>query len=278
MRSGLYKVLFLASIILVNASCSSYKQVPYFQDLDHTKISQENVENYSPLKIQGGDLLGINVASLSPENEFATSNTRVTGNENSNLGSPKANVGQGSDNSNPNPVYGYRVNQDGEIVVPYLGKMKVIGMTTDELAAKLSPQLAQYLKQPVVSIRVLNFKISVLGDVLRPDVFTVQNEHITIIEALGLAGDLNITAKRRNVLLIREVDGKRQFMPVDLTSRKIFSSPYYYLQNNDVIYVEPDRTKYAPLDLGYRSLNTTLTIVSALGVIATSYFLYHNSK
>lgn len=278
MRLNLYKVFFPALIILFNASCSSYKKVPYFQDLDHTKVSQENIDNYSPLKIQSGDLLGVNVASLSPDNEFAPSNSRVTGNDNSNSGSSKSNIGQGADNSNPNPVYGYRVSQQGEITVPYLGKIKVSSLTTDELAAKLTSQLGLYLKQPVVNVRILNFKISVLGDVLRPDVFSVQNERITIIEALGLAGDLNITAKRKNALLIREVNGERQFMPVDLTSKKIFSSPYYYLQNNDVIYVEPDRTKSAPFDLGYRSLNTTLAIISALGVIVTSYFLYHNSK
>lgn len=277
MRSSLSKV-FLLIIILFTTSCSSYKQIPYFQDLNHSVVSEESIDNYSPLKIQAGDLLGINVASLSPENEFSSSNPRVTGNDNMNTGSAKSNIGQGADNSNPNPVYGYRVNQKGEIIIPYLGKVQVKGLTTDELAAKLAPQLEQYLKQPVVNIRVLNFKVSVLGDVLRPDVFSVQNERITIMEALGLAGDLNITAKRRNVLLIREVDGKRQFMPVDLTSKNIFSSPYYYLQNNDVIYVEPDRIKYAPLDRGYRTLNTTLAIVSALGVVVTSYFLYHNSN
>lgn len=278
MRSDLYKVFLLALVILFTASCSRYHQVPYFQDLDHTKISEESIDNYSPLKIQSGDLLGINVASLSAENEFKSSKDRVTGNETTSIGSPRANVPEGTDNSNPNPVFGYRVNQQGEIFIPYLGKMKVAGMTTDALAAKLTPALEQYLKQPVVSVRVLNFKISVLGDVLRPDVFSVQNERITIVEALGLAGDLNITAKRKDVILIREIDGKRQFLPVDLTSKNVFSSQYYYLQNNDVIYVQPDRTKYAPTDLGYRSLNTTLAVISALGVIVTSYFLYHNSN
>ncbi|WP_214070559.1 polysaccharide biosynthesis/export family protein [Mucilaginibacter sp. dw_454] len=276
MRSNLNKVFFLV-LMLFCFSCSNYSKLPYFQDLDHKKISEESINNYSPFKIQGGDLLGITVASLTPENEFNT-NERITGTNLPNASTSRANVPQGTDNANPNPVYGYRVNQDGEIVVPYLGKLKVSGMTTDEIAAKLAPQLEQYLKQPVVSVRVLNFKVSVLGDVLRPDVFSVQNERITIMEALGLAGDLNITAKRKNVLLIREVDGKRQYLPIDLTSKNIFSSPYYYLRNNDVIYVEPDRIKYAPLDLGYRSLNTTLAVISALGVIVTSYFLYHNSK
>jgi polysaccharide export outer membrane protein len=277
MRSSIKQVFFIA-VILFSMSCSSYKTIPYFQDLDHTKISQENIDNYSPLKIQAGDLLGINVNSLSPTNEFAAANTRVSGDAGGTGSVNKSNLPNGADNTNTNPVFGYRVDLKGEINLPYLGKMKVAGTTTDEVAAKLTPQLEQYLKQPIVNIRILNFKVSVMGDVLRPDVFTVQNERITIIEALGLAGDLNITAKRKNVLLIREYDGKREYLPIDLTSKKLFTSSYYYLQNNDVIYVEPDRIKYAPLDRGYRTLTTLLTAISAAGVVVTSYFLYYNSK
>ncbi|MCC8426196.1 polysaccharide biosynthesis/export family protein [Mucilaginibacter sp. UR6-11] len=278
MRSNASKVFFLA-VLLFSMSCSSYKTIPYFQDLDHTKISQESIDNYTPLKIQPGDLLGINVNSLSPVNEFSSANTRINGNnDNNGGGTNKSNIPNGSENTNANPVFGYRVSPAGEIDLPYLGKMKVTGMTTDGLAAKLNPLLEQYLKQPIVNIRILNFKISVMGDVLRPDVYTIQNERITIMEALGLAGDLNITAKRKNVILIREYDGKREYLPVDLTSKKIFSSPYYYLQNNDVIYVEPDRIKYAPLDRGYRTLTTVLAVITTAGVVVTSYFLYHNSK
>lgn len=277
MRSTLSKVVLLA-IILCYTSCSTYKQIPYFQDLDHTKVSEENINNYSPLKIHSGDLLGISVASLSTENQFKNTNSRVTGADYLGTNSTRSNIGQGADNSNPNPVYGYRVNQQGEITIPYLGKITVSGITTDELAAKLTAELEQYLKQPVVNIRILNFKVSVLGDVVRPDVFSIQNERITIMEALGLAGDLTITAKRKNVLLIREIDGKRQFLPIDLTSKNLFSSPYYYLQNNDVIYVEPDRIKYAPFDRGYRGLMATVAFISGVGVIITTYFLYHNSS
>ncbi|MES2807199.1 MAG: polysaccharide biosynthesis/export family protein [Bacteroidota bacterium] len=273
--SHLRKVLF-AVVVFFTASCSNYKQISYFQDLDHKRITQEAVDNYSPLKIQVGDLLGINVASASPVNEFAPANNRVTGNIETGA-SNKANVPLGQENSNNNPIFGYRVSSTGEVTVPYLGKVKATGISTDELAAKLRPLLEPYLKDPIPSVRILNFKISVVGDVLRPDVFNIQNERITIMEALGLAGDLNITAKRRNVLLIREYEGKREYLPIDLTSKKIFSSPYYYLQNNDVIYVEPDRTKYAPVDRGFRTLTTILAAISAAGVVVTSYFLYYNS-
>jgi polysaccharide export outer membrane protein len=277
MISNLKKVFFIA-LMFFNISCSTYQTIPYFQDLDHTKISQESIDNFSPLKIQAGDLLGINVTSLSTNNEFSSGNARVNGSNESGGGNGKVNIPLGTENTTNNPVFGYRVNAAGEINLPYIGRIKVIGTTTDDLAAKLIPQLEQYLKQPIVNVRILNFKISVIGDVLRPDIFTVQNERITIIEALGLAGDLNITAKRKNVLLIREYDGKREYMPIDLTSKKIFTSPYYYLQNNDVIYVEPDRTKYAPLDRGYRTFSLLLSSISAASVVFSAYFLYYNSK
>jgi len=277
MISYLKKVFFIA-LIFFNISCSTYRTIPYIQDLDHTKISQESIDNFSPLKIQSGDLLGINVTSLSANNEFSSGNARVNGSNETGGENGKVNIPLGTENTNNNPVFGYRVNAAGEINIPYIGRIRVIGTTTDELSTKLTPQLEQYLKQPIVNVRILNFKISVVGDVLRPDVFTVQNERITIIEALGLAGDLNITAKRKNVLLIREYDGKREYLPIDLTSKKIFTSPYYYLQNNDVIYVEPDRTKYAPIDRGYRTFSLLLSGISAASVVFSAYFLYYNSK
>jgi polysaccharide export outer membrane protein len=279
MRSNLKKVFFLA-VILFNMSCTAYKNIPYFQDLDHKTITQENIDNYSPLKIQPGDLLGINVSSTSTAEAlapFISNSNRVTGNNNDGANN-RSNTPQGLDNANTNPVFGYRVSPKGEIEMPLVGTVKAAGLTTDELTKKLTPQVEQYVKKPVLSIRILNFKISVLGDVLRPDVFSVQNERITIIEALGLAGDLNITAKRKNVLLIREYEGKREYLPIDLTSKKLFSSPYYYLQNNDVIYVEPDRTKYAPLDRGYRTLTLLISAVSVASVLVTAYVLYYNGN
>src|SRR5690606_3016617 len=118
---------------------------------------------------------------------------------------------------------------------------------------------------PSVNVRIVNFKISVLGDVARPDVYPIRNERITVLEALSLAGDLNITAKRKNVLLIREQDAKRQYIPIDLNSKTLFTSDYYYLKSNDVLYIQADKTKYAPYDIGYR--NATL-LVSALSVVA----------
>jgi polysaccharide export outer membrane protein len=278
MRSNFTKILFVALFFF--SSCTPYKNIPYFQDLDHSKITEQPITNYTPIKIQPGDLLGLNVTSQSPPEANAVFNSslnRVTGTDD-NTGGNKLGGGVGSENAGSNPIFGYRVNDKGEIELPDIGVINVAGFTTDELAAKLTPQLAQYLAKPIVNVRLLNFKISVSGDVLRPDVFTIQSERITIIEALSLAGDLNITAKRKSVLLIRESDGKRQFIPIDLTSKKLFDSPYYYLRNNDAIYVDPDRTKYAPLDRGYRTLTLVFSAISAASVIITAVVLFNQNQ
>jgi polysaccharide export outer membrane protein len=113
-----------------------------------------------------------------------------------------------------------------------------------------------------------------MGDVAKPDVYTFQNEKVTLIQAITSAGDLTITGKRKSVLLIREINGKREYIPIDMTSKKLFESPYYYLKNNDIIYVDPDRTKYAPLDEGYRTASLIIAGVSAAALVAT-VILYH---
>src|SRR5690606_10132902 len=112
----------------------------------------------------------------------------------------------------------------------------------------------------------------VLGDVMNPGVFTLQNERSTIAEALSLAGDLNITAIRTDVLLIREIEGERKFIPIDLTSKEIFSSPHFYLKNNDVIYVQPDKTKFATVDRGYRTATVALSALSVLAIVFSALY------
>ncbi|MCE6991380.1 polysaccharide biosynthesis/export family protein [Dyadobacter sp. CY323] len=247
-------ILFLFVIISTLSSCGAYKRIPYFKDLDQTQRIEQEVKNYNPLTIQPADILGINVTSRNPESAaiFNYNLNRVNGNN--------------YDISPVNPITGYLVDDEGVIYLPLIGKMKVQGLTTFQLRDKLNETLLTYYKDPVANVRIINFKISVFGDVQRPDVYTLTNERTTITQALSLAGDLNITAMRNNVILIREQNGKRNFIPIDLTSKKLFESPYYYLRNNDEIYVQPDRTKYAAVDRGYR---TAALILPVLSIVAT---------
>lgn len=255
------KITFFSLVLtILLCSCGSYKNIPYFQDLNHTLPSKEQVENFSPLTIQPADILGINVSSRNPESSaiFNYNLNRVNGNV--------------YDTSPDNPITGYLVDQKGDIHLPLIGNLKAAGLTTSELREKLNQLLLTYYKDPVVNIRILNFKVSVFGDVLRPNIYTLQNERTTLTQALSLAGDLNITAMRTNIILIREQDGKRNYIPIDLTSKKLFESPYYYLKNNDEIYVQPDRTKYATVDRGYRTATLVLSGLSIIAIVLSNLY------
>ncbi len=251
-----YSLLLLLSCLLF--SCSAYKQVPYFQDAEIN--STLPIQNYSPLTVQKNDILGINITSLNPE-ASAIFNNNLTRTNGSNF-----------DVSPINPVLGYLVDQEGNINLPILGKTKVVGMTTSEVQQTVLTKVSPLLKEANVTVRILNFKVSVLGDIEHPGVFTITNERVTVTEALALAGDLNITAKRGNVILIREIDGQRTILPIDLTSKSAFTSSHYYLKNNDVIYVQPGKTKYAQVSRGFQ---TGTLIVSALSVIAIVFSTLH---
>lgn len=259
MYQKLKKYYFIIVCVCL-CSCNAYKDVPYFQNLDLKGPVKETIDNTTQITIQPNDLLGIYISSNDPKAAAVFNNNLARMN------------GNASDNTpdNPlNPIIGYLVDADGTIHFPVLGAMKVTGLTTAALRDQLTKELANtYLKDPVVNVRIINFKISVLGDVERPNVYSIQDERVTILQALALAGDLNVTAKRKNVLLIREVDGKREYVPIDLTSKALFTSPYYYLKNNDQIYVDPGRAKYGLVDVGARNAGI---IISALSVVAIMF-------
>lgn len=246
--------MFILSLMMF--SCGTYQKIPYFQDLTKDKQFNEDVKNYAPLTIQRADILGINVSSRNPESATIF-NFRVNGNN--------------ADQAPDNPITGYLVDEQGEIHLPLIGTVKVAGLTTHQLRDQLQKQLLTYYKDPVVSLRILNFKISVFGDVQKPGIYTINNERATLTQALTLAGDLNITAIR-NIMLIREIDGKRMFIPLDMTSKNIFESPYYYLKNNDEIYVQPDKTKYATVDRGYRTASLVLSGLSIIAIVLSNIY------
>ena len=170
---------------------------------------------------------------------------------------------------NPKPLP-YLVSTEESINFPVLGMVSTKGLTTLELTKYLETHLKEYLVKPIVNIRLINFKVTVMGDVKSPGAYTIPNERITIVEALGLAGDLTIQGKRNNVLLIREIDGKRTFVTIDLTNKNLFSSPYYYLAQNDVIYVEPNKAKINSSAVGANAgiiLSSISTLISLIAIL-----------
>lgn len=237
-----YLVIFLFISFMV--SCVSSEKIIYFQDEEGKQIS-ETYYNYQP-KIQAGDILAINVSATEPEAAIPF-----------NIYESQANL-----NMVPLP---YIVNAEGKIVFPVLGKIKVTGMTTIQLTNHLTELLKPYLKEPTVNIQIDNFKVSVLGEVNRPGSIPVPNERITIPEAISNAGDLTIYGNRESVTLIREKNGKRSFIPIDLTDKDLFNSDYYYLTQNDVLYVEPNKTRINSSMVG----PNTSVIISAFSILIT---------
>ena len=153
------------------------------------------------------------------------------------------------------------------------GKVKIEGLSTKEITNNLTNVLSDYIVKPIVNIRLTNFKVTVLGEVKNPGTFSVPNERMTIVEALGVAGDLTMQGKRKNVILVREEEGKRKFIPIDLTSKKLFASPYYYLAQNDVIYVESNKAKINSSVIG---ANTSI-IFSSISTLMVSELKYRSN-
>jgi polysaccharide export outer membrane protein len=254
------KILYLFLGVLLLSSCGvQYKQVPYFQDIVDTTYLEESITNINQIRIQKDDILAITVSSL---NEEASSIF--------NLGTTSSVQGVTSGNINPLLTSnGFLVDQAGDIQLPLMGSVRVAGLTTKDARELVRVKLLNYLKEPVVGLRIINLKVSVLGDVSRPGVYPVQNERVSVADALSMAGDLTITGVRSNVLLIREVDGKRKYVRLDLHSKDLFNSEYFYLQNNDILYVQPGNAKYASVDASYRNVSIILSALSVIALIIT---------
>lgn len=249
--------LYFLLITPILTGCMSTKQLAYFQNLSSQSDSLLLKPYAAP--ILTGDLLAVEVSSLNPEasaylNPYTTQRT-----------------GQAYNPNAPLPATdGYAVATDSTISLPLAGKLTVAGLTNEQAAARIQQKLRQYLKEPTVSVRNLNFRITVLGEVMRPSLFTISNERITLPQALGLAGDLTIYGRRENVLVVREEGGRRTYTRLDLTKREVFQSPYYYLHPNDVVYVEPGKSRAASTNMLYQIVPIVLSALSFVAIIVTN--------
>ncbi len=245
-------LIFISTSIIIS-SCSNAKKIVYFNNVPDATFKDTKVPRQSP--IQPNDILSITISSANAEASQAF-------NLQSNYVS-RATTVTGSSNESG----GYLVNADGTIDLPVLGAVTAAGLTKEELKTKITDLILskKLLVDPIVDIRYLNYEVTVLGEVARPTVITVPNEKISLLKALGLAGDLTIYGKRDNVLLIREENGEKITRHINLNSSDFFNSPYYYLKPNDVIYVQPNATKAATAS---RSSQYLPIIFSALSVVA----------
>lgn len=245
-------LLSIGFMLLLNA-CSTIDSISYLQGINESK-SQKGFSQIVDTKIKIDDQLYIFVSSNNIElaSIYNLPNFSVA----------SANMQQGA--TQGNPVLGYVVGADSCVVLPKIGKICIVGLSQNEAENLIASKLTSMLKEPIVHVRLINFKISVLGDVKNPGTFNVSFNKINILQAIGLAGDLNITGCRQNVLLIRNENGKTITKTIDLTERDVVLYNEYWLQNGDVIYVQPNKQKMNTAKVTYQSwpmIISTATLV-----------------
>lgn len=268
-KPRLYLLLLLAgSMSLYFASCSTPKNITYFRDIPDSakKTVIDQTTFYTP-QIQPDDILQVTIQTLDPSstallNQQGTATWQVTANS----------AGQGgpAPTSSSSSVSGYLVDKDGYVVLPLIGKMFVKGKSTDVVRDEIRTKAAEFYKDPVVNVRFVNFKITVLGEVAKPASYIMPNEKVSLLDALGMAGDLTIYGKRENILLIRDSGAKKEFIRFNINDSRMFSSPYFYLRQGDVVYVEPNKAKVASTDVARtRNFTIAVSLLSLIVVLAT---------
>lgn len=225
------ELIYLIAILIFFQGCVPYRSIVNYDEAPKVEALPKAITNYTPILIHPDDLLQISISSVDP--------LAVTPfNRGASLTDQSSDGGAGVAISN------YLVDKQGSIVFPTIGKIKLAGLTTEEAANQLLEKLKPYFKEdPIVNLRLGNFKISVSGEVNRPGTFPIPSERVTILEAIIMAGDFNPYSMRDSVMIIREQNNERNFGYVDFNSAEVFSSPYFYLKQNDVVYVRPQKSK-----------------------------------
>ena len=265
---GMRRNVFTCLItIFLLASCQSYKKVPYLQDVEVMEQTAQQ-ENLYDAKIMPKDLLTIVVSCTSPELAVPFNLT---------VASPASVATTGNSQLTVQPVLQpYLVDNGGKINFPVLGELKVGGLTKREAEQLIIDKLKPYIKEtPIVTVRMVNYKISVLGEVTRPGTFTISNEKVNLLEALAMAGDMTVWGVRDNVKLIREgADGKQEIVTLDLNKAETILSPYYWLQQNDIVYVTPNKAKARNSDISNSTsiwFSATSVLVSLASLLVTIF-------
>ncbi len=260
----LFKKTVLITVIAFSSltSCMNTKRLTYFKDLSASNQPEEvSIATYSETLIQPDDILAININTIDQQ---ATNSINSRNGGFVNAGTPQSGM--------ITPVSGYLVDKTGFVDVPIIGKVKVGGLTTMKAREIIATKSIESFKNPVVDVRFLNFKITVIGEVNRPASFVVPNEQVSILDAIGFAGDLTIYGQRENILLIRkEASGKSITVKLDLTKKATLNSPYFYLKQNDVIYVEANKTKILNNDNNLIKYITAVATVFSAIVLAVRF-------
>ncbi|MEG1573658.1 MAG: polysaccharide biosynthesis/export family protein [Bacteroidales bacterium] len=259
-----FTLFIIVALAIVMFSCKSVENITYFPQVgvsDSLKLMDIIEANYE--------------SKILPDDELAVVVTAEDINAVSIFNLPAVSIKQKegkSQSSGGAQMLTYLVDNNGEITFPVLGRIKISGMTNKEAENYLRGRIEAYVKDPIVTLNVLNSKITIMGEVNAPGIYYLDKERVSIVNALGQAGDLTIQGKRTNVLLVREEDGKRSFHRIDLTKPDIFTSPCYYVKKNDFIYVEPNKEKKSSSKYNSQkqiNIAITSTVLSGISIIAS---------
>lgn len=253
--------LLALTAVLLMSSCVSTKKIVYFQDSDEVFRQGQQIMQQYEMRLKPADQVLIKVTCSEPEllTIFAQDVTMGT------TGTASSNITTSGAMSN---AYGYTVSNDGVVTLPAVGRVSVVGCTTDEAAKRIEKCIidANLIKDPEVTVRLLNARVSVLGAVKSPTVVELTSERNTILDVLSRCGDIGDAGLRRKVSLYREENGVRKKYSIDLTSSEVFQNPAFYVQQNDMIYVEPNKSQSVKSSAFYTFLGAGASI---LGVIAS---------
>ncbi|HRN54809.1 MAG TPA: polysaccharide biosynthesis/export family protein [Agriterribacter sp.] len=259
----MYKLQFICAvtaILLLFSSCRTGKELALFQDLNSeqdAKVQQVRTAAFDPLRLQTDDQLQIVISSISPEAQQLFNlmgSAVITGN-----------------NSTQNMQSVYTISPSGNITIPVIGDVKVTGLTTDEAKAEIKKVVREYLKDAVISVTLINFRVTVMGEVNRPSTFQVVGEKINVLEAIGMAGDLTVFAKRNNIKVIRKAADKVEVAHLNLNNSSVMRSPFYNLRQNDVVLVEPGKRKGLQAE-GLNIIVPAATSILSLIIVAITRF------
>lgn len=263
----IFKILIYFSAVLFMFFGCATRDLVYFSDLEDESTYKVAISETTSPKIQKDDLLNISVTSLSPESNLLFNMGFL------NTGANNPGTVRNADAASRLGVEGYLVDPNGEINFPVIGKIKIQGLTKMECIEKITNMVGEYVKDPIINIRFINFKITVIGEVNKPATFVIPTEKISVLEAIGMAGDMTMFGKRGNVLILRESNDERKIVRINLNSKDFLTSPFFYLQQNDIIYVEPDRMKSVQASTNQRSL-TVIGIIASLSIAVIFNFRF----
>ena len=251
--------MYLLGLLIVGVvfltSCANPREVVYFANIDSAKYTQIPKTEFKEPLIQSDDILAISVQSLGVDAFTAPQGTTSA------LGTPTVSNSQ---------VNGFLVNKAGNVEIPMLGIIKLAGLSTSEAIEIIRNKATNFYKDPTVQVRFANYKITVLGEVVKPATYTVPSEKVTILDAIAMAGDLTVYGKRNNIMLMRDNGDKKDIIRLDLNSSSLINSPYFYLKQNDVIYIEPTKAKSSVNNTPTRQLITvSIAIVTLIVTLIT---------